>query len=195
MKYISLLFLLISIAFSSEAQTDSKARSYYCKEIGWTILVPDGWSVLSKEKQADLQNTGKKAMEKVTEEDIPTQRLKNLISFRRDPLNVFMSTIEPFTEDKPGEYEQNNRKIYGLIYSTFKNEGIKADTASGEEMIRGHKFYTFATKIYSKDGDLILQQKMFSRLVKGYDFGVTISYDNEQDKQAMLDAWLNSTEL
>ncbi len=194
MKYFILFYLLIESAMSSVGQT-ATPRSYHCKEIGWTIWVPDGWAVLSKKAQAGAEARGQKSIEKATGEEVQLQGLKSLISFRRDPLNIFSSSIEPFREEKPGEYEESNRKVYELIYNTFKSEGIKADTSSGQEIIRGNKFYTFKTIIYSRDGEVILQQKMFSRLVKGYDFDITISYSNEEDKQTMLDAWMNSKEL
>lgn len=94
-----------------------------------------------------------------------------------------MSTSEPFIEQFPGEYQVNNQKIYALIYKTFIDQGIKVDTSSGKEIIQGLEFNTFHTTIHDTRGEIILNQILYSRLINGLSFGVTISYNNLTNKK------------
>ena len=101
---------------------------------------------------------------------------------------MFTSTSEPFKEEFPGEYQQNSKALNEILYNTFVDQGIKTDSTSGKETIQGLEFNTFYTTIYGPNGKVILNQILYSRLINGYDFGVTINYNNEQDKKTMIDA-------
>ena len=73
-----------------------------------------------------------------------------------------MSTSEPFIEEYPGEYEDNDKKIYELLYSTFVDQGIRVDTSSGKEVIQTMEFNKFYTTIYSPKGEIIMNQILYS---------------------------------
>lgn len=195
-----LLSLCASILFSCgpanpNEQIDEglvKGERYTSKEIGWSIEIPAQWKIVSRDKLEDLDEKGKAAIEKTAEMEVNTKMLKHLISFQKDPFNIFSSTSEPYQEASPGEYQQNNQLLYDIIYKTFTDQGIQADTSSGKELIHGLEFNTFYTTIYDLEGKVILRQILYSRLINGYDFGVNINYNNEQDKTTLLNAWRRS---
>ncbi|HYV95517.1 MAG TPA: hypothetical protein VE978_27325 [Chitinophagales bacterium] len=201
MQLKTLFLILIPLAIFSCGQVDPNKQIdegnvtgeiYQSNEIGWTIEIPKGWTIISKDKAEANDQKGKDAIEKVSKTEIDTKTLKHLISFQKNQFNIFASTSEPFTEDFPGEYEQNNRALNELIYEAYINQGIRTDSSSGKETIQGLEFHTFYTTIYAPDGKVILHQILHSRLINGFDFGVNINYNNEEDKKTMVDAWENS---
>lgn len=201
MKSVSIFLACIAFVAVSCGEADPnkqidegnvKDRIYESKQIGWSIEIPKGWTIVSRDKLEANDQRGKDAIEKVYEGEIDTKGLKHLISFQKDKFNVFASTSEPFQEEFPGEYEQNNMALNNLLYETFAGQGIRIDTSSGKEPIQGLEFNTFYSTIYSGDGKVILKQTLYSQLINGHDFGVTLSYNNDQDKKTMVDALKNS---
>ena len=92
-----------------------------------------------------------------------------------------------------GEWKEINAALKELMYSTYVERGIKTDSSTTETIkIDGLEFTSYQMTIYSPEGDVIINQIMYSRLINGLDFGVNINYNNESDKKEMLDAWLNS---
>ncbi|CAD0007825.1 MULTISPECIES: hypothetical protein [Flavobacterium] len=169
-----------------------KGEIYKSREIGWEIRVPTGWSIVSKDITEQQEEKGQKAIEKSSGQKMDLKSLKHLISFQKNQFNLFASTSEPFKEDFSGQYEQTNKDLNALIYQTYVDQGIKVDSSSGKEIIQGIKFSTFYTTIYAPDGKVILNQILYSKLINGYDFGVNINYNNEEDKKTMIDAWKKS---
>jgi hypothetical protein len=169
-----------------------KGSIYESKEIGWLIEIPKDWSIRSKDIVEANEQKGKDVIEESTGVEIDTKTLKHLISFQKNQFNIFESTSEPFEEEYSGEYEQSIKAQNELIYQALAGQGIKTDTSSGKEVIQGLEFHVFYTTIYGPDGRIILNQILYSRLINGYDFGVSISYNSEEDKKTMIDAWKNS---
>ena len=80
-----------------------------------------------------------------------------------------------------------------IIYNTYLNQGIKSDTsATTIEKINGLDFKKYSFTIYSPNGEVIIEQIVYSKLINGYDFSVNINYNNEEDKDVMMNAWKNS---
>lgn len=165
-----------------------KENIYKSSEIGWSIKIPNGWKVITKDKLRANDQKGKAAIEKTTGTTIDMNGLKHLINFEKDRFNIFSSTSEPAKETYPGEYIENCKSLNKLIFDTYKNQGIKADSSSGTAIIDGLRFLTFETKIYSREGKLILIQNMYSRLINGFDFCININYNNGKDRDEMLKA-------
>jgi hypothetical protein len=165
---------------------------YHSKELGWTIEIPANWKIVSKDEVQKNDQKGKEAMSKVYKGDIDMKTLKNLISFQKNMFNVFASTSQSFKEDSAGEYNHNCKMINQIIYQTYIGQGIKADSSSGKEIIQGLVFNTFYATIYGRDGKPVLHQILYSRLINGYDFGVNINYNNDADKETLVNAFKNS---
>lgn len=166
---------------------------YTSQEIGWTIEIPKGWAVIDKEKIKETNEKGLKAIEETIDGEIDYSGLKNLISFQKNRFNIFQSTSEPFELEYEGEWEENNAVLKDIIYSTYENQGIKADsTATKIETIDGLDFQTYSFTIYSPKGEIILRQIMYSRLINGFDFGANINYNNDKDRDELLKVFRNS---
>jgi hypothetical protein len=170
-----------------------RGETYVSPDIGWTIVIPKGWTVVSRDQTDENEKKGAEAIRKSSHEQIDISRLKHLISFQKDKFNSFMSSSESFPNATPGAFEDNCAVVNKMIYDAYTSQGIKSDTASGVEVVHGHKFYMFHATLYGKDGKVILQQLLYSKLINKKDFSVTINYNNEEDKKVMMDAFASST--
>ncbi|NER15907.1 hypothetical protein [Spongiivirga citrea] len=201
-RRITFPLLALTIILSSCRQIDPNKQvdegtveknSYSSKEIGWSITIPNNWNVISKEQTDKYQEKGLDAMGELVEGEIDVSGLRNLIGFEKDRFNIFQSTSEPFQLEYDGEWQENNAGIKELIYNAYRQQGIKADsTATTVEKIDGLDFLSYTFTIYAPNGDVILNQIVYSRLINGFDFGVNINYNNDSDKKEMMDAWLGS---
>lgn len=198
----AIIFFGILISLSSCKEIDPNKQidegkfennRYISKEIGWTIVIPENWKIVSKEQNEAYEKKGLDAIGERVDEDIDASEVRNLIGFQKDIFNMFQSTSEPFELEYPGEWEENDAAIKGILYYTYENEGIKVDTTATQIVqINGLDFHSYEFRVYSPSGELIISQLLYNRLINGYDFGVIVNYNNESDKQEILDAWLNS---
>lgn len=204
MKHMKTTFLitLTILALTSCKPSDSnkiveegkvEGNFYTSTEIGWTMEIPQGWKVVDKEKTAEFQQQGKKALENNTDATVDLSGLKVLLSFQKDQFNIFQSTTEPFNQAYEGQWEENNAATKAIIYSTYINMGIQADsTATKTVTIDGLDFQSYSFAIRDPEGNVIMTQTMYTRLINGLGFGANINYNNEKDRDEMFKAFLNS---
>ncbi|MBL6447346.1 hypothetical protein JMN32_13590 [Fulvivirga sp. 29W222] len=202
MPYKSIATILLFSMFLScnkskpAKQTDEgliKGNIYRSHEIGWTIEIPKGWEIVKKDQLDANDEKGKQAMQEVMKDSINYSGLKHLISFQKNSFNIFQSSSEPFPLSYEGEWEDNNAALKELLYQTYINQGIKIDTSSSSEVVDGLNFALFKITVYGNGGEVILNQNMYSRHINGFDFGVSINYNDEEHKKEMMRVWKNST--
>lgn len=115
------------------------------------------------------------------------------ISFQKNQFNVFQATSEPFKQEYEGEWEENNAILKEINYMTYLNQGIKTDTsATTVETVDGLEFKKNMFTLYSPKGEVILKQIMYNRLINGFDFSVCISYNNNKNKDELMNVFKNS---
>ncbi|SFU45790.1 hypothetical protein SAMN05216480_10467 [Pustulibacterium marinum] len=201
MKIKITLLLFLTVLFSCKTDPNQQIdegkiteNTYHNEEIGWTMEIPEGWNVTHK---SDVDRRTKKGLEALSETsgfEIDTSGLKQLLNFEKNRFNIFQSTSELFEVEYEGEWEETNASAKELIYYAYMERGIRADsTAIKTIVIDGMEFQLYGFTIYNAKGEVLLNQLIYSRLINGYSFGVSIHYNNEADKKQMLDAWLNST--
>ena len=192
----------ISLSLTSCGQVDPnknidegkvEGSFYTSQEIGWTIEIPEGWTVVDMEKTKETEEKARKAVEETMDGEIDLSAFKKLISFQKDQFNCLQSSSEPFKLEYEGEWEENNAALKEVIYTTFLNQGVKSDSsATTIEKIDGLEFQKYSFTIYSPKGEVILKQIMFSRLINGFDFCVNINYTNDKDRDELLKVFRNS---
>ena len=171
-------------------------RTYSSEEVGWRIEIPNGWEITEKAKTEAINEQGAEALEEYIEDGIDVSEMKNLIGFQKDQFNSFLSTTEPFELEYEGEWEENNQALKLLIYSVYEQQGLIVDSSiTTTETIDGLDFRTYDFTLYTPDGEVLMKQIMYSRLINGLDFGVNINYNNRGDRVEMLEAFRNSSFL
>lgn len=200
MKFRPLLILLSSLsilACNSSPKKESQVekiplQTYTSSEIGWTMTIPQGFNLVGQAKIKASEEKGKEAIGKVYNGELKMDSLMHLLNFQKNQLNLFGATLERYVEKRPGDYQRNNEQLKKLLFDTYAKQKIKVDTSSAIEHIQGHDFHAFYVKIYGPSGAPIMNQILYGTMIKGYDFGVSINYDNEIDKKLILDAFKQS---
>ncbi len=191
---LALLFL-ISCKTNPNKQVDEgtvKENTYHSTEIGWTIEIPKGWSIIQRDESRKRNKRGLKAIREANEIDYDASNLKQLISFKKDKLHIFSATSEKFELEYDGEYEDQHKLTKEALYNTYIQNGIKADTISLKEKIDDLEFNLFRITIYNQKGKVVLHQDIYSRYINGFDFGVNLNYINEKEKMELMKVWKNS---
>lgn len=193
---IQIILLITSILYacnsSAPKESTSKLVIYNSKEIGWQIEIPTGYKALSQSRMEANEQKGKEAIEKIAAVEVGTSNLIKLVNFQRNQFNSFNATAEKFNIKTDGSYFKNHQLIKKLIYDTYTNQKIRVDTLSGNEIIDGQEIYTFRVKIYGPSGEILMNQIIYNQLIKGYDFGANINYNNPTDSAILMNAFKKS---
>lgn len=163
---------------------------YTNEEVGWTIEIPHGWSIIAKDKLEERKDDG---LEMIKEAGtvLDDSRLKFLLCLQKGQ-SIFQSSTDPFKPGYEGQWEENYADIKDVLYKTFINEGINVDTSSAVIEVDGLAFNTYHVTAYNSSGKAILYQDMYRRYINGYTFAVAFSYTNSSDKKKLMDIWTNS---
>lgn len=192
---IACVYLINSCKIDPNKQVDEgkvENEYYTSEEIGWSIQIPSGWRIMLKNQMDKNQDRGMELVQETIDTVVDYSGLKHLISFQKNKGNVFQSTSEPFELEYEGEFEETNQFLKLVITETYQNQGIRIDTLSTTARIDNLKFELFKIKMYNPQGELILNQDMYTRLINDYLFSVVLSYNNLEDKQEMMKVWTNS---
>ena len=161
-------------------------NTYTSAEMGWTVTIPEGWTITEKSDVQERNEKGLKAAAAVVG-DIDMSGLKNLIAFQKDKFNSFVSSSESFSPEKDGDWKTNNQDIKTAIYETYITKGMKIDTtATTVETIDGRDFEAYGFTVYKPEGGVLIQQKIFSRWENGASFSVALNYNNNADGDVLL---------
>ncbi len=170
-------------------------NTYTSQEMGWTIEIPKGWQAISKEESIELKEVGANSVGESMGEKVAVSTAKDLISFKKDNLNTFQSTTEPFESNDKEEWRETNLYVKDILYNAYMDQGYKKIDSSKVTIVKidGVDFLSYSFALYASNGKIVLNQILYSNLRNGHDFAVGILYNNEKDKKTMLNAWLNST--
>ena len=166
---------------------------YTAKEVGWTAVLPEDWQVLTRRDNYNLTKKGKEAVEDAAGTKIDDSKLIYLVNIRKDLINSFQSTMEPLDGMTADEYDNHTIFLQNLIRQVYKSKGIDAEYGLGAVRIDGVMFDRFEVKLYSSGKKkVILEQKLFNAMINGYDFGMTINFNNEADEKTLMNIVMRS---
>lgn len=199
----TMLYLCCIILISSCGQRNSsngadegklKDGVYTSELAGWTIKIPAGWEVINRKAKAEIAQRGKESLEDAFDEKVGNNAHNALIAFGKTAPNTFLSTIEPFSKEDEEKWDESISMIKKMLYTGYLNQGIPVDTTSTTtELIDRMEFKKFTTDIYSPGGKIEMSQTIYCTLIDHKLFAVNINYDNEADRDEMLEAFRNST--
>jgi len=161
-----------------------ESLAYTAEEIGWSTQAPKGWKVMTRDATKDLQETGAGIIEKTTDVELDMSGLKQLLNLSKDEVNILLSTMEPYDEAVDGSWLENNKTIYEVVLKSYAEAGLKVGkTGMGVETLDGLEFQTWEIELLRPSGEgVVLTQKMYSRLINGYDVGITLTTNNEKTR-------------
>ncbi|MGH1388193.1 hypothetical protein [Kordia sp.] len=199
-KYLTLLSVFMLVCACKEIDPNKQIDEgnvtnevYTSREIGWSILIPDGWEVISKAQSEKYTEKGKEAFKEVKGIEVDDSEVKDLISFKKNQFNLFLSNSEPFKETFKGEWKQNCSEAKSYIYDLYRSKRIKVDSsATTTARIDGFEFETYSITLYDPNDEVVLIQEVYNKLINGFILSVIINYNNEKDKRVMEKAFFDS---
>lgn len=195
---ISIIFLitLMSCKTNQNKLLDEgkiKRGVYYNKEIGWTMKIPEGWSINPKQDLEERSKKAKHLIKESTETNADISKLKRLLSIQKNSNHIFESSIETYKFDSKEKWKDNINRNRKIIYDSYKFYGIKIDTSSSIEVIDNLEFDVFHIEL---EGLNKQNQKsyldLYVKYLNGFEFIVGLNYLNEKEKNEIKEAWKNS---
>lgn len=200
MRHFIPLYLLLFI-LNSCGSTDPNSEidegfisdeTYTCEEIGWTMEVPRGWEIKSRESLQESTEKGLEMMEENSNVIIDDSGLRHLLNFEADLGNSFLSNIESFPIKDKSEYDANQNMIFELIQEAYRGEGIDFDADKYTERVDQLVFNVIKLELYGEHGETLLTQLIYTRHILDYNFSVTLNYSDEDKKKTLLTSWRSS---
>lgn len=179
------IILLVSFFVGLAVQAQEKKVLRF-KELGWTVTVPDGFSILDSASQAANNNRGEKILEKSTGLEIDASATRTLLSINNGPLSYLNATITAFNESTDGDYAEVSKQVNEILYTTMSEQikGGTVDSSSTEVVYAGQRFRKFTLKMRLNE-KMTMVMVMLSKLHKGWDFGISYIYTDEKGRLAL----------
>lgn len=160
---------------------------------GWTMKVPAGWRVKTREEIAAVTQKGLDAMQKSADAPIDASGAVQLLALQRDPFNQFTSAAEAFDPAKDGSYAENQDGLVQLLLKTYADAGVKVRHARRDETVGGVKFNVLDVTILAPDGQkVILHQAMYDALFGTRSLTVSLNWNDDAARDALFAAWRGS---
>ena len=162
--------------------------TFNSEKIGWKIDLPKGneWKIISNKEQERLDKEGREMIEESTGAEIPKSNAEDLISFRKDQYNSFISNIERFDESVDGGYDDMLTVMHHVIKNAYAAKHIPAEYELSATRIDGVMVDRFDIKLYSPGRKVILTQHVFTCLVKDHILSINISSNNKTDEETLV---------
>jgi len=180
-KFFTALFVLLIPATILAQQA---TKTYHFTEINWTIHLPSEFITLTSDESDAKNRKGLQAVEETNDVAGDLSQLKTLIAATKKTHNYFNATLTPFNPKKDGPYAESGTVIKQIIYNTFKEKmpGAIIDSSSAKAIIDGQVFDKFQVTI-KLDTTFRMELCLLSKFYKGYDFGISYVYLDEETKQ------------
>jgi len=192
-RSILLFFFTLSVLVACKRRMDSAAgQTVHNEDFNWTITIPENFTSVSPDDWAKLQNKGAQAVEKTYGEKVENQAT-TIFVFRNGDYNYLESNYQPFDPEVDGDYRESFKSVNEIVYETFRSQipTAKIDSASSVEEVSGLDFHTFNLVLDLPNG-MKIRTLMYSRLFQDKDFGVNITYVDEEAGESMKKAWFAS---
>lgn len=183
MRLLILTFLPIVSLLSCQEQPNTKAgtKEFTFEQVGWKVEVPGDFTVMDSAQIEAINQKGANAIEKTYDTTVDFRATKTLISITKGQYNYLASTITPFDQKLDGDWQEANVALKNVIVETFQTQTplMNVDTLSGVESIDGLEFQKFHV-IINYPNKMVMNTYMYSRLYKGFDYGINISYTDDK---------------
>jgi hypothetical protein len=174
------LVLLLTMFITGCIAAQEKKKVYKFKEVGWTIQVPDAFTVLDSIEHKSYLDQGQKAIENTYDTSLDFSASRTLIAMTIGDFNQFSSTITPFDPAVDGSWKDVENSIKLTLMETISSQApqIAIDTSSSVAVIDKLRFNIFYIKM-TYPNKLVLHSYLYTRLHRGYDLGISFSYMDE----------------
>ncbi len=168
------------LIFLISCKTKTNVKEYTATEVGWTISIPEDFTMLDSAQILALNTKGSDAIQKTYDTLIDMSATKTLMSIKKGDYNFLTATITPYNEQQDGNWEETNEALKAVLVETFASQApdLKVDTSSGIEKIGGLDFRFYEMNLDYPNG-MKITVLIYSRLHNGYDFGISLTYNDK----------------
>jgi hypothetical protein len=196
MKLNSFLLLLILLAACKADVKDKRAGTHesdgaYIKfsdpVSGWSTRYPKSWHRLTPEEISKMEGKGEELLESAADQEFVINNT-HLIWLKKDMFNSFTSTYEPYSVSKNGSFEENEKYVFQMLETAYRQNGMAIESKQGKAMLDGLEFITWECEIYAPDkSKVLMRQVMYGRLIDDrLSLTLNANYGNESDRDTLM---------
>ena len=189
----SALLCLLCIATACGSGNSKLAENYTNEELGWSIDIPNGWTIISEERYEKIRQKGKDIIEESTGEVIDSTILAPILGFEKDLSNSLLVSAGKAELSYEGELEEDNAFAKANTYKIYRDQGLEVDSTSTSWVeIDGVKVQLFAFIVNHPNFSNEVVEQIYSGWYNGHVFRMYLTFDNEADREILEAALFNS---
>lgn len=190
---VTLTTLLCKSQVNDTATFNVDTTLFSSKLLGWTMKIPQKWTVLPRANLQAQANNGLKllAMENNKAAKKQITETVYLLSLKKSNRKMFSALVAPYDSTKM-KYNQIVSATKELIYNSLLKQGIKTDSTWSKEIIDHKEFRVFKMTAYNKENQPIVNQVYYNCLIKNSLFTAIILYDTDESRDSLLNSWRSS---
>ncbi|NQY09719.1 MAG: hypothetical protein HRT71_09425 [Flavobacteriales bacterium] len=197
-RIIAIVIISLSVIFSSCKSnfepTEIVNGIYENETLGWKMNVSEGWEIIphAHRERWTKQGSNKQNTNKLNDGFV---HLLGLYKGQDDIWNCMISNMEPKSNLPPQVNDANLINYYAArIKKGMTSIDVKmVDFNAGTQMVAHLTFGRININLIDKNDKVVFRQVIFLKIIGDQVLEVMISYNNEDDKAAMLDMFYNST--
>lgn len=187
-------FLILCSIFTYSTIIAQKSRQFSFQQINWKIDLPNDFIVADSNSGKAILKEGVDLVEDKSNIKLESSKTIVLIVANKEQ-NYFSAIITPFDpaiSNWQEEHANLKNNSYQLMKETVPNAII--DTSSTNVKIDGLSFESFKMKL-TVEGRIVLSVVALWKLYKGYDVGITYSYNDDAIREQIETMLSRSTFL
>lgn len=163
-------------------------NTYTSDSAGWKMTIPHGWELTPKIENEDVNKA-----QRYFDIQLSMPRASFLISLKKEAANTFRSCIYHLTNGNTGELEEIMASNREAMSSVRPPAEIVTLSPVRKEIIDGIEFRTYSYHCFLPyPANKNIYGLLYMGLMGNKYIEVSINYTNTENRNEILNAWLNS---
>ena len=160
---------------------------FISNKIGWGIKLPgDGWQTILPKTKKGLKTPVKNDLEWALAIEVKDKDLEDVISFRKDSLNSFLSFLNKYKGSNDKEYDLMLTSLHDFFKAGYEEKKIPAGYEMGASRIGGRMIDWFTIKEQAIDASKKkLTVTLYNCMVGQYLLNIVSWSNNQPDKETL----------
>ena len=188
MRFLFAIIIIFFLCESCKPKADPLTKKTYTAEkIGWTINLPgEKWKVITEQELKKMSDKGTALIEDVTEMKMDNSEVENLVNLKKNASNYFLASIEPYDSVSFNNYDEMVTALHEVLKASHRSKKIRAEYEIGATRIDGLMLDRYIIKILPNvPGRKPFYQEIYTCLINNFVLGITLIYNNENDKETL----------
>ena len=192
---VMVVFLFQACTNNTDKERSAKPSEQYqlskthfiSNKIGWGLKLPgDGWQVILPKSKKGLTTPVRNDLEWALAVEVKDKDLEELISFRKDSLNSFLSFLRKYKSSNEKEYNLMLTGLHAFFKAGYEEKQVPAEYEMGASRIGGKMMDWFTIKEQAVDASKKkLTVTLYNCMVGEYLLNIVAWSNNEPDKETL----------